>query len=168
MIRSVVKRGDPILLRPTQEVIDLASAKELVTDLWDTLIAVQGLYNFTRGSGIAANQIGEPWRVDVLEFDGQRYTLINPRITAHSEEQVPIREGCLSFFDYRGKALRYADVTVTAVGLDGKPFTVSSNGDLNFSSLLQHELGHLDGNLYDSQLAPGCDLMPQENMPRIP
>ena len=168
MVRPVVKRGDPSLLQPTQEVVDLGGTKELVTDLWDTLIAIQGLHNFTRGSGIAANQIGEPWRVDVLEFAGQRYTLINPRITSHSDEQLPVREGCLSFFDFRGKALRYADVTVAAVDLDGNPFAISSDGDLNFSSLLQHELGHLDGELYESHLAPEEELVKMPNMPAIP
>ncbi|HEY4964058.1 MAG TPA: peptide deformylase [Candidatus Saccharimonadales bacterium] len=168
MIRPVIKRGDPILLQPTREVVDLESIKELVTDLWDTLIAIQGLRDFTRGSGIAANQIGEPWRVDILEFEGQRYTLINPRITSYSEEKVPVREGCLSFFDFRGLALRYADVTVTAVDLDGTPFTISSDGDLNKSSILQHELGHLDGELYDSHLAHGEELVKMPDMPAIP
>jgi peptide deformylase len=168
MIRPVLKRGDPFLLRPTQAVVDFGEIEEVVTDLWDTLIAIQGLYNFTRGSGIAANQIGEPWRVDVLEFEGRRYTLINPSITSHSDELVIAREGCLSFFDYRGRALRYADVTVSAFNFNVTPLVISSDGNTDLSSLLQHELGHLNGELYDSHLAHNEKLVKMPNMPSIP
>jgi peptide deformylase len=107
MIRPVVKRGDPILERSSQEVSDVSEVQGLITDLRDTLIAIEGLYNFTRGSGIAAPQIGEPWRVDVMHFDGSWYTLVNPKIIDHSKERILVAEGCLSFFNYRGKALRY-------------------------------------------------------------
>jgi peptide deformylase len=168
MIRPVIKRGDPLLYRQCKEIVDIEETGELVKDLWDTLVAIQGLYNFTRGSGIAAPQIGQLWRANAVEFAGQRYTLINPEIISHSGEKVLVSEGCLSFFDYRGKAFRYSDVTVRALDEQGNAFTVSSNGDLNFASLLQHELDHLDGKLYDSVLGEGEQLVPKPEMPAIP
>lgn len=168
MIQPVVKRGDPRLRQRSQEIVDIGSAEGLITDLWDTLVAIQGLYNFRRGSGIAAPQIGELWRANAVEFAGERYTLINPVITSHSDEQILVSEGCLSFFNFRGKALRYADLVVTALDETGKPFTIESGGDPNFASLLQHELGHLDGELYEDVLGEGEELVPHPEMPDIP
>jgi peptide deformylase len=168
MIRPVVKRGDPGLLVVCRAVTDVQSVQDVITDLWDTLTAIQGIYEFKRGSGIAAPQIGRSLRMNALEFGGQRYTLINPVISAHSDERVAIREGCLSFFDYRGKAFRYADITVSALDEHGKPFSISSNGDIDFASILQHELGHLDGVLYESVLAPGEELVYHPEIPAIP
>lgn len=168
MIHSVVKRGEPLLNNRCEEIVDVAQAQELIRDLWDTLTAIQGIYNFTRGSGIAAPQIGQLWRANAVQFDGQPYTLINPVIVTHSDEKVAVREGCLSFFGYRGRALRYTDVTVRALDEHGRPIELSSNGDINLASLLQHELGHLDGILYESVLAPGEQLVRHPEMPDIP
>jgi len=168
MIRSVVKRGDTILEHPSQEVSDIAGVQGLVTDLRDTLIAIEGLYNFTRGSGIAAPQIGEPWRVDVMHFDGNWYTLVNPKVIDHSDEKILVPEGCLSFFDYRGKELRYADVTVSALDEKGQEYTINSGGDANFASRMQHELDHLDGRLYVSAMPASETLIHHPEEPIIP
>jgi peptide deformylase len=152
MIHSVLKKGNPLLRQPSLEIKDITQAQSLINHLWDTLFAIQKLYTFKRGSGIAAPQIGELWRANAVEYAGQQYTLINPSIIWHSDEQKPIREGCLSFFNYRGNALRYEAVTIQATDRDGKQFTIDANGD--FASLLQHELDHLDGELYNNHLAP--------------
>lgn len=144
----------------------MSQHEQLFNDLWDTLFAVQGLYHFTRGSGIAAPQIGALWQVSVVTYENQQYTLINPRIIAHSPSQTPIREGCLSFFDYRGKPLRYDEVTVEALNRTGQPFTLEARGE--FASLLQHEIDHLNGKLYESCLAPGEKLTLHSDMPIIP
>jgi peptide deformylase len=168
MIRSVVKRGSPNLEQPCRKVADVGEVQGIITNLKDTLIAIEGLYNFRRGSGIAAPQIGESWRVDVMHFDKEWYTLINPEIIAHSDEKVLVSEGCLSFFNYRGKALRYADVTVAALDENGNKYTFDSKGDANFSSLIQHELDHLDGNLYVRVMPDGEELVPRPEMPFIP
>lgn len=166
MKRSVLKRGNPLLYRPSQAVTNNDEAGAVVADLWDTLKSIQKLYAFSRGSGIAAPQIGRLLRISVVQFEDRRYTLINPKIIAHSAEKMLIPEGCLSFFKYRGKVERYVNVTVQAFDISGKSFTVNAKGD--FASLLQHELDHLDGILYDSQLAPGQTLYEKPGMPVIP
>src|SRR5256885_10300680 len=106
MIKPVLKKGNPTLHEVSREVTDIAAVEGTITNLWGTLIAIQGLYNFRRGSGIAAPQIGELWRINAVEYEGQRYTMINGRITDHSPDKVPMREGCLSFFGFRGMPLR--------------------------------------------------------------
>ncbi len=168
MIRPVIKRGDPRLEQPCQEVSDVSEVQGLIPDLQDTLVVIEGLYTFTRGSGIAASQIGQLLCVDVMHFDDKWYILINPVITAHSDEKTLVPEGCLSFFDYRGKALRYADVTVSALDESGTPFTFSSGGDVNFASLIQHELDHLQGRLYTVAMPADEALVYHPEKPRIP
>lgn len=153
---------------PSREIVDIGQAQRLITDLKDTLHHVQSIYSFTRGSGIAAPQIGELLRANVIEFEGREYTLINPKITDHSDEQIVVSEGCLSFFDYRWNVLRWADVTVEALDEHGEPQVIHSNGDPNLASLLQHEVGHLDGVLCDSLLAPGEESVHRPEMPHIP
>lgn len=62
-----------------------------------TLSYIAGLYEFKRGHGIAAPQIGHLLRINIVQFDEKTQVLINPKITKCSSEQIPIREGCLSF-----------------------------------------------------------------------
>jgi peptide deformylase len=168
MIRPVVKKGDPRLERPCKEVTDISGVQGLITDLRDTLIAIEGIYKFRRGSGIAAPQIGELWRVDIMHFDDKWYALVNPEIVEHSEEQIPVPEGCLSFFNFRGNVLRYADVTVRALDENGNEYSFNTGRDANFASLAQHELDHLDGRLYTASMLPDEELVYHPEKPHIP
>ncbi len=89
----------------------------------------------------------------VVEFEGKRHVLINPRIIFHSEDMILIREGCLSFFEYRGEVPRYRAVTVMALDKQGAQYELCAEDE--FSSLLQHEIDHLDGILYIDRLPEG-------------
>ncbi len=167
MVRSILKRGDPLLLRKSEVVVDTNSVADIVRELSETLTAVQQLYDFTRGSGISANQIGYLSRVSVVEFEGVRTVLINPEIVEHSLESEAIREGCLSFFDVRGNVNRYRSVVVRALNECGEPIELTTSG--SFAMLLQHEIDHLDGILYLQRLQQGeSDLYPVPGMPVIP
>ena len=166
MIRSVVKKGDERLYAVSTNVDDIQSVAEVIRDLHDTLTGVQQLYNFMRGSGIAAPQIGVNVRISVVEFDKVRYTLINPEIIEHSVENVIIREGCLSFFSERGYIPRHSFVRVRYTDENGDEQTVEATD--NFASVLQHEIDHLDGKLYDFHLPTGAVLEPHLEMPFIP
>jgi peptide deformylase len=164
---SIVKRGSPVLKEVCQPVAEITKAHPIIHQLHAVLSETHKLYNFTRGSGVAAPQLGHLHRISAMEFDGVRYTLVNPRIVGHSSEKIPIREGCLSYFDYRGNVPRYEDVTVSALDDNGEPFTIKASG--NFAMLLQHEIDHLDGILYIDRLPGGdADLYLVQGMPVIP
>jgi peptide deformylase len=166
-MRSILKNGDPLLNQKSLPVTDVNSVEEIVRELSETLTRVQFLYNFTRGSGISAPQIGYLSRISVVEFEGVRHVLINPEIVYHSPESESIREGCLSFFDFRGNVDRYKSVAVSALDESGKPVKLNANG--SFAMLLQHEIDHLDGILYTQRLPQGeTDLYPFPGMPTIP
>lgn len=139
----------------------------MVAQLSNTLTGLHKLYNFTRGSGVSAPQIGYLSRISVVEYDGIRHVLINPEIIEHSPDKILIREGCLSFFDYRGNVARFQSVGVKALDEKGISWTINASG--NFAMLLQHEIDHLDGILFVDRL-PGKDddLYLIADMPIIP
>ena len=157
MIRPIYLYGAEVL-RKTAEPADLkdkAGIAALVQDLKDTLKVADGC-------GLAAPQIGVSQRVVIVDGDvvsdvydylkGFRRTLINPEIIGHSEEQTTYSEGCLSIPGI------YCDIvrpkTITVKYYDEDPKEVSETFDNFASRMIQHELSHLDGDLFTDHAAP--------------
>ena len=164
----MIRRGDPRLRKRTQRITSIdSSVRAAVAEATETLHEIRKRYNFVRGCGIAAPQIGSPWRFSVVEYGGVWYNLLNPQIIACSDELEPTRDGCLSFFDVRGMALRHIWVVVEYMDLDGKIQRLETH-DRDFAGLVQHEVDHLDGILYEQRLAPGAELYPVPDMPAMP
>ncbi len=76
--------------------------------------------------------------------------LINPKILA-SRGQADCEEGCLSVPGIFEKVTRAEWVKVRALGLDGKPFDIESDGLL--SVCMQHEMDHLKGKVFVEYLS---------------
>jgi len=110
------------------------------------------------GVGLAAPQIGVPWRLFVAEVDEQVYALINPRVVKSSEETETADEGCLSLPGLRGAVERPARVTVRGQNRRGKEQTIEAEGLL--ARCFQHEIDHLDGILYTDRMKPDAVLHP--------
>eukprot|EP00602_Paraphysomonas_sp_CaronLab_P004996 CAMPEP_0185030836 /NCGR_PEP_ID=MMETSP1103-20130426/17918_1 /TAXON_ID=36769 /ORGANISM="Paraphysomonas bandaiensis, Strain Caron Lab Isolate" /LENGTH=646 /DNA_ID=CAMNT_0027566107 /DNA_START=102 /DNA_END=2042 /DNA_ORIENTATION=+ len=109
------------------------------------------------GAGIAAPQIGEPWRVFVVHGTGNnpRYpykpaipltVFVNPEIEVLDPTPMHMIEGCLSVPGMRGKVSRAAKVRCRALRPDGTPFVLRAEG--HAAGTLQHELDHLNGTLF--------------------
>jgi peptide deformylase len=73
----------------------------------------------------------------------QRYTLLNPCITATGKETETKDEGCLSFPGIFGPVERKLEVEIQGMDLKGKNVTIRGQGLL--ARVFQHELDHLDG-----------------------
>ncbi len=160
-VPEIVQKGSEILRTKCREVIDFSEAKVVVNDLVSAIKYLKTTYDFNRGIGLAAPQIGITQRISVVEYDGKRYILINPKIIETSKDKKPIKEGCISFFKYRAFVPRYTYVRVEARDLDGEKYIVEGNDD--FAMLLQHEIDHLDGILYIDHLENGeADLIRNE------
>lgn len=153
MIREVLQKGADILRTKCEQVTDFSAAQPIIDDLKDTIEQLKTTYEFTRGIGLAAPQIGEKVRITVAEFNNRVHVLINPEIIETSKEKKPIWEGCISFFEYRAHVPRYDYVKIKAVDSEGNEYTVEGHGDS--AMLLQHELDHLDGILYVDHLPQG-------------
>ena len=130
-VRPIRLLGDPV----TGYGPDLA---RLVSDLIDTV-------QEPGRAGLAANQIGVSLAVFAFNVDGQLGYVINPVLTvSDSDEDGP--EGCLSIPGVTALRRRATHATVTGTDLNGDPVTVSGDGEL--ARVLQHETGHLRGELF--------------------
>ncbi len=123
--------------------------QSLITDLIDTMRAANG-------AGIAANQIGVPRRVAVIEVnDNPRYPykppipltiVINPVIEPIDAETVEINEGCLSVPNLRGSVHRHVNIRVRWRDEHGHEHDEARRGLT--AGTFQHECDHLDGVLF--------------------
>lgn len=120
----------------------------LVDDMLETMYAAQGI-------GLAATQVDVHERViviDVSEKRDQPLVLINPELTAASDEMVNGEEGCLSVPEIYDKVPRHARVSVRALGRDGQARTLEAEGLL--AVCIQHEMDHLVGKVFVEHLSP--------------
>jgi peptide deformylase len=145
-IQTVLQLGDPKLREKALPVKEPASAeiKVLIDDLVDTL----AFWRETTGYGraIAAPQIGVNARVVLVRLPGSEpWPLINPVITAHSEEKIIVWDACLSFLSIFMQVERYREVHIRYQDVSGKFNDLRAGDDRNLSELLQHEIDHLDG-----------------------
>lgn len=149
-IRPVVLYPDPVLLAPTKPVAAIDDEiRQLVRDMIDTMYAAPGI-------GLAANQVGVPLRLCVVDLSvgetpGELRVLINPEIRATSGSEVA-EEGCLSFPDVTVDVERSFQAVVEALDLDGAPVTIDGTGML--ARVMQHEIEHLDGRTFLSNVSP--------------
>ena len=149
MIYPIVKFGDPVLEKPSDKVTVFdEELKTLVEDMFESMYAA-------RGVGLAAPQIGIPFRIAVIdvtfkEDPNAKIVLINPEII-HKEGRHTQSEGCLSIPDFRENVSRAKVATVRAQDLTGQFF--EKTGDDLLARALQHETDHLNGKLYISHIS---------------
>src|SRR5664279_3490429 len=98
------------------------------------------------GVGLAAPQVGVPLRVAVIEVDETVTVIVNPEIIKMIGE-VELDEGCLSVPGFWGRLNRAERVSVKAQDRTGKDLRIRDAEGL-FAQALQHEINHLDGQLY--------------------
>jgi peptide deformylase len=158
----IVQTGDPVLRSPAQDVpverIGTPEFKALLERMVATMRAAPGV-------GLAAPQIGVPWRVLVME-DRQELmaalspqelaererlpvpvrVFINPVLTPIGEDKVTFFEGCLSVAGFAGLVERFHEVEVSGLDENGTPQTWRVKGWP--ARILQHEVDHLAGTLY--------------------
>jgi len=136
--------GDPVLRKETTAIENISDdIKELVSNMFDTMYAAQGI-------GLAAPQVGRSERVAVVDVEGARHVLINPEVI-ETEGTSRGEEGCLSIPEIYGDVTRPARVVVRAQNEDGE--TVEIEGTELLGRCLQHEIDHLDGKLFIDYLS---------------
>jgi len=139
VIRRILTADEPMLREKTKKVSHFdASLHRLLDDLLETMRDAPGI-------GLAANQIGVPLRVAVIELEEKVTELINPQIVRASGEVIDW-EGCLSIPGFVAEVKRSAKVTVKAQDRHGKEFRIK--GEELLARALQHEIDHLNGVLY--------------------
>ncbi len=154
-IRTILRMGDPLLLRRAAEVIrfNTSELKALVLDMQDTM-------RHANGAGLAAPQIGISQRVVIFGFErNERYpdapavpptVLVNPLLTALGASEEEGWEGCLSVPGMRGLVPRFASLRYQ--GFDARGNAIDRTVDGFHARVVQHEVDHLDGILYPMRI----------------
>lgn len=112
-----------------------------------------------RGIGLAANQVGLPYRLFVINPAGdkdekdQEFVFINPQITRKKGSETD-EEGCLSLPEVFGPVTRATKIIVDAFDLAGKQFELELQ-DLP-ARVVQHEYDHVEGIMFTDRVPPAA------------
>jgi peptide deformylase len=158
-----VERGRILpVLRAPSAVLSVVAAEvdpraEHVVDLARDLVAT--MYASPGCVGLAAPQVGMPWRVFCVDTSSHPRTpgrlgcfvLVNPRVLETSGVEQA-REGCMSVPDLTGDVRRASRVVVAGwTPESGEERLLEAEG---FEArAMQHELDHVDGKLFLDRVA---------------
>lgn len=142
---NLVSSSDPILTTPCQQFDFQNPPFEPIQFAHDL---VKFMYE-NNGIGLAANQVGVPYRVFSMRADPENFVCYNPKIVQASEMEVTLEEGCLSFPGLLVKVKRPQHIRVRFQTPNGDVMTKQFTG--MSARVFQHELDHLEGILYFSR-----------------
>ena len=142
-LREIITYPHPILkatAKPIDRVDD--TVRKLIDDMVETLYAAPGV-------GLAAPQVAQSLELCIVDVGVQNdkpgsdlVVLVNPKIVS-ATGQITWTEGCLSLPDFEENMDRASNITVEAIGRDGKPFRLEAEGLK--AVCIQHEMDHLKG-----------------------
>jgi len=131
--------GDPALYEPAEPVA-----------AFDEPLRVRAarlcrMLELADGAGLAATQVGWLRRLFAFRLSREHETqvLVNPRVVWRSERIETFLEGCLSFNAVVVPVRRPFAVRVAGLDVYGNPIELECEDFA--SSLMQHEIDHLDG-----------------------
>ena len=157
MILPIYLYGSDVLRRENLEadLNDREGIAKLISDMKETLKVADGC-------GLAAPQVGVNLRVVIV--DGSELTdtydylkdfkrvMINPVVLEESEETCEFSEGCLSVPGIYAEVRRPSKIKVEYYNEDLEK--VVEEFDRFGCRMVQHELSHLDGNLFVDNVSP--------------
>lgn len=143
--RPIVDYPAAVLLEPGEPVVNFdAELEQLTRDMFETMYQA-------RGVGLAAQQIGLPLRLFVMDCEGIKLVAANPEIISTEGEQDG-EEGCLSVGAIHADLKRAATVKLRAQDVTGKVFEREATGLA--ARCFLHETDHNDGTLFIRHLSP--------------
>jgi peptide deformylase len=144
-VREILAEGHPTLRKVAKKVdpkeIRTPLFQQLIDDMFETMYAAPGV-------GLAAPQVNISKRLFVMDVHDDEHepaAVINPKVE-ELEEEIELREGCLSVPGMVGEIVRYKRAVVTGLDRDGQKIRIEGEGLL--AQCLQHEIDHLNGKLY--------------------
>ena len=157
MILPIYLYGSDVLRRENLEadLNDREGIAKLISDMKETLKVADGC-------GLAAPQVGVNLRVVIV--DGSELTdtydylkdfrrvMINPVVLEESEETCEFSEGCLSVPGIYAEVRRPSKIKVEYYNEDLEK--VVEEFDRFGCRMVQHELSHLEGNLFVDNISP--------------
>ncbi len=149
-VLPILTLPDPVLRKKAKPVerID-AELRRLMGDMLATMYDAPGI-------GLAAPQVSVLRRLIVMdpakdEAPKSPLVMVNPEILERSEEMRTHEEGCLSIPDFTAEIERPARTRVSYIDREGKKREAELEGI--WSTLVQHEIDHLNGVLFIDYLS---------------
>jgi len=149
-VLPILTLPDPVLRKKAKPVerID-AELRRLMDDMLATMYDAPGI-------GLAALQVGVLRRLIVMdpakdEAPKSPLVMVNPEMLERSEEMRTHEEGCLSIPDFTAEIERPARTRVSYIDREGKKREAEFKGI--WSTLVQHEIDHLNGVLFIDYLS---------------
>jgi len=162
MTLKIIQAGDPVLRRQARQLakeeIATPAIQQLIESMRDTMREAPGV-------GLAAPQIGESIQLAVIEdrveylqglspeklAERERlsiplHVIINPKLSFPDDSSVEFFEGCLSVEGFQAVVDRALNVRVECLNERGEELIINAHGW--YARILQHEIDHLNGNLY--------------------
>jgi peptide deformylase len=138
MILELVKH-DHLLLKTKLGEFDFSNPPtdpiRLVRDLADTMVAHNGL-------GLAANQVGLPYRVFVMTGPSIM-PFFNPKVVDVAGEEILLEEPCMTYPGLFPKIKRPIGLRIRYAGPNGEVTTAPFNG--MSARVIQHAIDNLNG-----------------------
>lgn len=139
---KLVEQNDPILTTKCEN-FDFSNPP------FDPIEFAQKLVHFmyeNNGIGLAANQVGVPYRVFAMRGSPENYVCYNPKIVQESEQTIVLEEGCLTYpgLFVKVKRPQFLRVRFSTPNGDTRTETFTNMTARTF----QHELDHLDGIIF--------------------
>lgn len=158
MIYPIVMYGDAVLRKKASNIDAGTDVKLLVTDMFETMYAANGV-------GLAAPQIGKAIRLFVVDGTGMqdeeegsedmtgfKKVFINPLILKEAGEAWEFEEGCLSIPNIREKISRKEALRIRYSDEDWNLCEEDYTGVK--ARIIQHEYDHIEGKLFIDYLTP--------------
>jgi peptide deformylase len=170
---KIARMGHPVLRGPAGLVEDPTApwVRRLVEDMIETM-------EDAGGTGIAAPQVHEPYRIVVFRVPEERVTdmrgdgaedltvLVNPVVELIGNERALGWEGCLSVPGLRGVVPRHLRIRYRGTSPEGDVVERAVEGF--HARVVQHECDHLDGILYPQRMTDHRLLVFLEELQRHP
>ncbi|MBU1095399.1 MAG: peptide deformylase [Bacteroidetes bacterium] len=144
--------GDKILREKTKKVKQVDDEViQNIRDMFETMRAAHGI-------GLAANQVGLNKSIFVIDLtpvegyeESSPLVMINPVITAESDDSVIYEEGCLSLPNLRADVERAEAIEIKYLDTDEKEQIIEADDWM--ARVILHEYDHLIGKMIPDRVA---------------
>ncbi len=133
---------------------------------------------YGKPAGLAAPQVGVPLKIIIMQIPPEAKKIrkdvfntlpltiwINPSYVPVNQAETKDWEGCYSVPNKMGEVYRYQAIQYEAYTLTGKKITGIAKGF--FARLIQHEVGHLNSELYIDLPCKDCRRGSMEKMMKL-
>lgn len=148
--------------------------KAFIKDMWNFFDTLES--SFHKPAGLAAPQVGKSLRMIIVNVPEEakyhrKYLtdtmpatlLINPSYTPITQDgKNKDWEGCYSIPNKMGEVYRYNTVQYNGYTVEGKKISGIAHGFL--ARVFQHEVGHINGELYTDLLCANCRYGDEDKM----